>query len=324
MMFSDDKNGCGNDLSRGDSVSDSLEGGVGPLMQRNIDRIRELVEDEGISDIDVLSERMRLAVRTIQSYASLGGVSLRNVSRKRNVEKILKLVEEEEIYDVDILNERTGLAVSTIRSYASFGGISLKRNPRKKRIEILRNSLAKGENSLELLCNQVRLKPSGIMELCREEGIGLPEDLIPYGTNYAMDDIIEEGLTLQEMGDRANLSRQRVEQYLHESGQHGIWKKSRGNKEKLVSLLKLRILQLSEDEGFATRKAAEYVAKSMRCSYDFEDLTEMFNRYDNVRKGGERLSLARLSEGRGICSATTAKNILDRVDLEPMYGKRSK
>ena len=218
-----------------------------------------------------------------------------------------------------------------------------KSGPRKFNEVQLRTALAEGENSLEKLCAAAGgVSSYTLMKKCKEYNLTLPDNLIPYPTRPEIDDLIPLGLMLEEMGKRVKLSRQRVWQYIWDSGQESVYKAAREkiksqvraaaqdilenqlatleNRVAFLQVLNARRLELARGMGWPQEKAMQYlISKKDNTNYPnyhFEDLVVLFTRYAEAEKG-EPKSFEELGEGLPWTAPTTRK-ILRAFGLESL------
>lgn len=203
---------------------------------------------------------------------------------------------------------------------------------------------AQQAHSVEELCQQTGYQPKTLQSYTMSYKIPL---LFPRSKFYAarpiarrpeIDRLIEQGKMLKEIGqdEQVNLSRERVRQYILQTGQYDDWKEKKlegkgkttaqlQTRGEFCSLLEARADQLAEQRGWAYQKAWEYRSSLMvqpKGKIPFKSLLTLFRRYEKAKEKGEKRSLEELAEG--LFYASDAGRILRRVDLEPMYGIRDR
>ena len=207
--------------------------------------------------------------------------------------------------------------------------------------EFIRQALEDGINSFKELCKIGGFKSSeGLQIYCKKYQIELPENLIPYKQRPELDVLIEQGLTLKEIGEKVHLSKERVRQYINLSGQYNEWRKKRGEVDErlgkkrkikdlrglLVSALRVRAKQLAENKGWACQKAVEHILLRERhyedCLISYYRLHKLFKAYETAMEKGKKLSLRELSKKAGISHFTMVSKIFRKVGVNPMYGKK--
>ncbi len=243
-----------------------------------------------------------------------------------------KIVEEiKEKIDIELgqgrklkeISKEHRVDINTIRKYAKITGKhELWRKKRYFSIDEINAAIQSGERSLEKLAVLGRCKPIGFIRKY-EKLIDFPDDLIPYRCRPKIDDLIEKGLTLEEIGDdyEVDLSKERVRQYIKFSGQYEYWEKKRNekkleivkerkkiNEEKqgLVNLIYLYGKEKAKKSGFAYEKAGEYyftVNNSFK--FSFEKLVKLYSRYKELVDNDIKFSYNSLGKELGIGPAIT-------------------
>ncbi len=259
-------------------------------------------------------------------------------SMKERIEDLRRVVKTG-LDSVDKIAEEVGLAKSTFQQYCKYAGIQFIKIKHEAKSRAIEQALANKINSLEELCKISGFKNSGgLLRHCEKNNIRLPKNLIPYRQRPELDVLIDKGATLVEIGTCVGLEGERVRQYINESGQYNEYRQKREevkNKSKLekeekqnlqrivISLLKIRTKQLSEKE-WACQKAVEYFLSRKIATGDnlipFSKLYNLFQYYEKAMKENKKLSLEELGEKADI-AVMTVSNILDRVGIEPMYGR---
>ncbi len=256
---------------------------------------------------------------------------------------------------VDEVAEKTGLSKNTVKVYSSQEKIKLPKQPkpysgeaiskgrtisRNRKLQIIRDSLNGGVNSLEELCKRTGIRTAeGVKIYCARFGIELPEDIIAYRQRPEIDALIEKGLSLPAIGKEVGLSRERVRQYINFSGQYKQWIKGREEVKKcpkieerkfkesqgiFLSIVRARTEELARKEGFAVKKAVEYLhSRKVKFpqSYDFSLLQTIYQRYWDAFKEGKKLSSEEIGAGLEIFPSTVWR-ILKAVGVEPMRGNK--
>ena len=344
-----------------------LDATVIKMYENSAEKVIKEAISKGYKTLDNIGRFTQLSPVVVDMYTKIYGIEIPledkiNVNsstekeiriRKSQLDSIKAIQEsiEKGAKSIEDIMGDTGLAKNTVRHYACNEGIKLPRSnfgeaisegrtkSRNKKLQIIRDSLNEKVNSLEELCKRIGMTAGGVKRYCARFGIELPEDIIAYKQRPEIDALIAEGRTLLEIGDEVGLSRERVRQYIVESGQYKQYRNKREevknspkieeNKFKelqglFLSAVRTRTEELAKEEGFATEKAVEYL-HSYRYNFDkehkypFDLLYTVFQRYENAFKRGKRLSLEELGEGLGLYDAGVGR-ILARVGLEPMYG----
>ncbi len=324
-------------------------GGMAGRREQKISQIRNLVA-EGKYTRKEIAEKVGLALDSVRVYAWQEKIKLpsETVSKAEKISQIRDLVAEGK-YTRKEIAEKVGLALDTLISYASKEDIRLPTKSsfsgRKKdyapTAAVIKDSLRNGERSLEALCSTADVALFRFHRVCKEYKILLPEDLIPWKTRPEIDGWVEQGLTLEEIGGKVELTRERVRQYIKWSGQHAIYMgirkrvnkdfsirnntvKSRKTQEReILFLINQRLARKAQQESWPMQKMVEYELtyrqKHDPKEYTSQQLLSLFTAYDDAAQQGEQLSLEELEHRSGI-SFTGVGRMLKRVGLEPMYG----
>ncbi len=207
--------------------------------------------------------------------------------------------------------------------------------------EAFRQALSNGVNSLEELCKMGGFRTlSGIKRHCERNNITLPENITPYKTRPEIDCLIEQGLTLGEIGKETGLSGERIRQYINESSQYNEWKQNKIKKREnrasyekqkqesyssLISLLKARAFELAKEEGWHAQKAleCENTYKHKKDRIPFSSLYSLFKKYKDAKKKGKKLTLEDFGDELGT-SRNSIGRIFTKTGVEPMYGKKER
>ena len=270
----------------------------------------------------------------------VGLTSQRIRNKQAKIEMIKKAINDGAISITDIMR-RTGLK-SYVSRLAKNEGIQLPKYARLKdaeSAESIRGALNSGCDSLEELCKISNFKNSECLRrCCKKYDIELPKDLIPYRQRPEIDELVDKGLTLEEIGREVGINRERVRQYIDFSGQYEQYRENRekvkeiqgrgkGIKKKIkemISLLKYRAKQLVESESWPLQKAVEcfnFRNQIYNNCTPFSKLYDLFKTYETARNNGERLSLRELGRKADIANTTTGR-ILESVGVEPFFGKK--
>lgn len=194
----------------------------------------------------------------------------------------------------------------------------------------VQEGLARGIESLEEFSRFVGKAPSTIYAHINKEDIDLSH-LTPWPYRPKIDDLLDQGLNLREVGERLDLSLKSIHMYLVVSGQSREYKKrkketalrKRQERSRFVSLLEERGHQLATAEGWPQQQALRYISLSGVRSSKYDDLVTVLTRYERARNEERRLSLKELSHGTRIWFSDIGR-ILRKLDLEPMYGTLEK
>lgn len=317
-------------------------------MKESKEEIRKGVS-EGLS-VDDIAKKLELSHRAIRSYSSkfkiqlpIAGRKLKTMERIENIRKLAGAGLSRE----EIMRE-LGLSYNILSYYSNKENITLPMSKRRGRPAIrkenLQRALTENTNSLEELCKRTGVKTGyGAMRLCKKFNIKLPDNLIPYKQWPKVDILIEKGYSMYEMAREVRLSRERIRQYINGSGQYNDWRKKRqevkeelgigkkANQRKikdlqgrLISALWVRAEELAKKEDWAFQKAVEYL-RSYKANYPwnhtFPQLYKLFKVYERAQKKGKKLSLEKIGEKVDLYG-TSVDNILARIGIEPMYGKK--
>ena len=223
-------------------------------------------------------------------------------------------------------------------------------------LSAIRQAIGNGASSVKEIADQAGLAVGTVHQYSRRYNIELPKrskpEKISSGNQVKRtlerDQLIQQGiehrLTLRELGASLKLSHEGARQYLMETGKYEEWKEKKGEqkqerekekqifrqkreteykaKQDLLSLLKERLYQKAQQEGWATRKAVEafYARDRLEGSkYTIENIMPIFQRYEQAQKEDRKLSLVELAEGTVFCFEEVGR-LLREISVEPMYG----
>lgn len=194
--------------------------------------------------------------------------------------------------------------------------------------------ISDGATNLKEIAAEVKISPATIQAFVSYYGIKLPRRALYKSRQEAIraeiKNMVGEGLTLREMGDKVGIVKEGVRLYLIRRGLYDAWIESKKRKkierkdtaQKLVDILALRINALIQDLPWAHQKAIQYQHQILLGKYlklPYETLVALFERYYQARNNDKKLSLRELCDGLSI-SFGNAGRILKEVGEEPMYG----
>ena len=297
--------------------------------------------------IDRIAERINEPESRV--YSCCRNESIKYRKRKRGIKttstdalipKVYGLIKSGEGVREKTLAQKLGVSKSTIARLARSGRIPIST---KRKALALRSALESGEKSLEKLCVCMESEEGGsVFNYAKEYRLKLPDNLIPYRTRPEIDKLIDEGLPLQEIGDRVEISRQAVWQYVVNSGQQKYFSERRDEFKQKQKIERQQLHQMhlsvmhqlreilrekSIEAGFAWEKAVEnWLAVKVHGDLNFSiaEVLPIFEKYGKALNSGEKLSLQELRAGTTIQYDSTVAKILERVGLEPMYGKKDR
>ncbi len=323
-----------------------------PSTKQRVEAIKYAVQ-LGAASIDEIAYAVGLHTGTVSQYANIAGIDLPKSINKQPQEKrfaAIRQAVEGGANSVEEVAELAGLGVTRVIIYAREARIDLpakvyrdeskvykRRYNREERLAAINQALSEGVKSLEELCRRTHLKPSGLWKFCNENSLALPSDLIPFKYKPELDILIEQGLSLNEIGARTQNTREGVRQYINFSGQYNLWRDARQevknahNEEiqrrqelyrQLITVLEGRVAQLTQNESWAVQMALkrEALIEAKPTSVPYKKIVKIFERYERAQRRGKKISLEEL--GKDISSAAYVGRILERVGVEPMYGSR--
>ena len=300
------------------------------------------------TSVEAIAAAVGLSESSVRTYSSIADIPLPR--KKSRVEERITAIRAAAATatSVEEIATAVGLSERSVRIYSSSAGIPL---PRKKArmeeriqrqyrrdedsVTLLRQVLEKGEKSLEQICRRANLSSTSVMDICRKYSVLLPTDLIPWRQRPEIDVLIDQGLTLKETGDRVGLTRERIRQYINNSGQYTDWKSRRQSpkleqkkqeqllefeRQRFLSLLApRRIDQLAEQQGWTYQKAVQFLRSRRDTKHSFKFLIMLFAGYQYAQERGVKLSLEEFGEDVGSNSSEVGR-IFKAVGLEPLYG----
>ena len=250
---------------------------------------------------------------------------------EQQIEEITSLVKEgEKIVDIA---KTYGVSKNTVSKFIKKSGYSkLYREKRYRDIEKIKKAINDGERSLEKLAKIAHVKPTGFIKKYNDL-IELPVDLIPYRARPEIDNLIDEGLTLETIGKNLNLSRERIRQYIENTAQYNYWYKLRQEKQLeilaeitqipterkvLLDLIYSYGEKRAEEEGFIYKKAWERYFNVLRidkrCPLEFGTLVNLYARCKELKDNNIQFSYYALGEEFNM-HTTTISRYLTAVGL---------
>ncbi|MBI5392641.1 hypothetical protein HZA96_02120 [Candidatus Woesearchaeota archaeon] len=280
----------------------------------------------GIASTYEIAHMCGLSRATIKAYARKYKIELpekrRKIAKKEYIEKIKEALEAGAVSD-DEIAAAVGLTINIIRRLYHLPKI------KERRLRKFKKMLDEGVDSLEELVKGLGFNISNIMKYCKEYNLKLPSNIQPYPTKPEIDILIQQGLTLREIGKDVNLTGERVRQYINASGQYQTWleikkqKKTRlkQSRTELVYLLEERVKQELSEQSKAYQTVFQYYQniKHNRNSVKFDKLVELLELYKEAQHNGKKLSLEQFQEKTGIL-ITTIGHIFSRLNIPPCYG----
>ncbi len=282
------------------------------------ERVKNLYDD-GKSRKEIASE-LGISRGSVRIYGSSAGI---NWSKKRvNLKKSVKKNLEETASEIN-------------------DSVLLEKNSRE--LDEFISSIFSENNSLKDIAEKTN-NVSTTNEPAENSEVYSSENKIKISKKERsdLDSMIEQGLSLKEIGEVYGVSAERARQIIKEQGkteifrtirhmQTKIFKENGKNKElsEILGCLTQRTDELVKKEGWAYQKALEYLDKprqnagSRLVSNSFDDLLVIFEKYENAQKNGQKLSLIDLSEGTNFIFPQVGK-ILNDVGVSPMYGDKWK
>jgi DNA-binding CsgD family transcriptional regulator/predicted transcriptional regulator len=282
---------------------------------------------EGVTSCAEIGARIGKRPMTVYRYARAADVPLvlfegrrknkRVSSKNRKKEESFAQIRQalsEGVTTVEALQEKVGLAGVTIINYAREAGIVLPEGSFSEALRLV------GKRNLEDRMNH-------------------PEEVVSDERRLTTDALIADGLSIPDIADAAGGTRQAIQQYIMTSGQYSTWKKKRAeNKQarisekqdirrartEFVTALKMILVKKVKELSWPEQKAWEYYISfktDVESGYSFDQLVEIFSRYEKAERDGRVLSLEELSQGvaRNIYPSTVGR-VFKRVGLHPMYG----
>ncbi len=311
------------------------------------EQIRNLIS-QGSSCAQEIAQRLNLNTASVKILSKDAGIKLPTPVETREykpkeerIERMRELIQQGK--NLSEIVEETGLKEDTIRDYArqnkiSRGIFNLDRKSKFDSEEVIvqrvRDGLQNGINSLEELCKTVKVGRVRLSDLRKKYDIQLPADLKPYKTRPELDELIEQGMKLDEIGKIVGLTRERVRQYIFSSGQQNLWEQKKEEKKQLVTmgeqeriselnqifcLLDGLTKQKAKESGWPYEKALEYVngkEQFRENGYSFGNLVRFFKNYERAVKSGREASHRKLTTGTRIPYIGGAvKRLLQKVGL---------
>ncbi len=225
---------------------------------------------------------------------------------------------------------------------------------RKTADNLIKNSIEEGAKSLAEICVRTGLSFDTVLNYRRKNDIKLPiclkdqseifivaPSLIKSKRRSNIDVLVQQGLTLEEIGNNRDLSKERIRQYIVETGQHAEWRKIREAKKVETSfklkkgllsdiriLIGKRLEHVAKEQGWPYQKAVDYLnyhKHPNKTKIPFDSLVELLKRYEKAVKSGNKISRVELGKSLDILAySANVGRILKKIGLKPLYGFRER
>lgn len=316
---------------------------IEPLRNIAIERIAQVqaLYSEGKSATEI-SALLGLKVNTIHAYhriflrskenqKKIGGFAL-----KKHASYASYKSKEEDIFEAAKLYVRVAdIALLTEASERYVSYILGKLGTQEERkVKVIKNAFEEGVSSIDELCVRAGVKDwQYLRKFCEKHSLPFPEthqEISIYPRRLEYDKMIAEGATLQEIGEKNDVTKECVRQYIMRSGQYEHYRELRKLKtlkvreepyHRLSGLVKLILQEKAEIEPWAVKKAVNYFLRVKHESKNssFEKILEVFKVYEEAKNKGEKQGLWKLGKRVGL-AGTTYWRILKLGGVEPMYG----
>lgn len=316
--------------------------GVVRIYEESVKKTIEGLVNRGVYGLGNVSAEAGLSLVALKMFSKQYGIVIpekaereqqkRRYNKEEKRDKIRKAVEEGG-FSLEDISQRTGVdRFSVYRFVREFGSI------KERRISTIRKAINEGVKSLEELCRRAGVKnPQSIWKYCEEYGIKMPDDLEPFRYRPEIDELIDRGLSLADIGKEFGIGKEAVRQYIEYSGQYEFFRRKREEtkekkrKEKINEknifrsihgFVEARARQLAKEQGWAYEMAVEYYLThpfKIRYRTPFEKLVKLFELYEKARKKGEKVILRELADYAGFNFPFYPRQILRKVGLAPIH-----
>ena len=199
-------------------------------------------------------------------------------------------------------------------------------------LERVESYLAEGGRSLQILCSDLDLEPSGLQKLFVRHNLEKKlnfkyDDFTAYGKNEYANELIAQGEKLQTIATKAlsGKTKELARLYVRNSAQYGIWNKGREEKamklskqrENIISTLLTDIIKRAKGD-FATEKTIEYIfgARTDEEHYPLKQVQHVFRLYEKMNTASQRLDSHEIAEKTYLEHGGNVTEILQSVGLK--------
>lgn len=266
-------------------------------------------------------------------------------SRKENVEKIRELAYLEK--NSEDIGSKTGLSSSTVIDYAydnqiKLSGIRLY-DTKENRLKSIKQLIKSGVEYADDIAKELGISINTIVKYARESELKLPKlknNRYSYEhpkKDEKKDELIRDGLTLEAIGQRTDVTRERIRQYILGTGQHDLWREARKERKNVLGNLVSQIRNIGnnlasqiekivennycKEDNWAYEKTKEYFySKRYKINnekYSFDRIFSLFKDYHQALENGDKVSLKKFGERHGFHFVSVGKFFGD-VGLKPL------
>jgi len=318
--------------------------------QRKIEAINKAINEGAIYNRDI-AEIVGISPYYVSSLINSKGSGIPS-AKERKLNAINRAICEGATTTQGIAT-KAGLPIDTVYRLISESDIDIVRKHirEQRRIELINQALVEGESSLENLCRIVDFSPHSLWLFSKKHGMDIPYDqLEPYPLTPEFHSLIQQGLTLEAIGQVIGVSGERIRQRLRSTGWHKFWQDSKRHQKILsenlqyeartnfVAFLNVYVDEKAKEKGWAHQKAVEYIRSFTSISAsrgqrkrlgrpNLDYIVTIFERYEEAQRSGKPLSLEQIGEQLGEdlnLYPSEVSGILKRVGLEPLYGSRER
>src|SRR3989344_859329 len=317
---------------------------------KNKEKVASLLE--GGSTYEAIGQALGLTTGTVRGYAAQQGLTRQYSLYEINVKKIRNLALI--CPSVERIANAIGLKASTVMIYAYQNNIQLPRKNKsqhetvkvrghkslEERRDEIKTCIKNGLVYIEDVAERLQVQPAHCYNLCLDADIHIlfREQKNRYKfvkRKPIVDALIREGLpTLENIGKKVNLTRERIRQYIVATDQQEIWDERRRERKNILGTIvsqinsvgsnladqieQARLLNTSEKEKWAYEKVQKYFeVRRWSENIDFDLLFSLFQDYHAFQQQSKKVSLEWFAKKYKIWTPSIGRIFKD-VGLKPL------
>ncbi|KYK25434.1 hypothetical protein AYK26_06210 [Euryarchaeota archaeon SM23-78] len=266
----------------------------------NLSKTELLEEIYEHANLETIAKKYGVKTSTVQQQSYKIGIP---IAKEITKAKIIQRVRGEEIKPLrGLLNylEKNNLNLNDLLDTLEKEIISRLSKQGLMALKI-KEAIDKGLDSVKSIGKDVGLSYGTVKKIAKKYDIELPKRA--KKRRPELDVLIEQGLTLEKIGNEVGLTKERVRQYIESRELYEFWNKKKAetkarartqtikyNREQLYLCFFRRMFQLAKQEGWAVEKALEHCFSTRGRGNIFEEKYAKLNRFINLFSDYEQAS----------------------------------
>lgn len=291
----------------------------------------------------------KLIALNVQKSVNEGFTSIDDIARETNISK--NIIEKhlhkgetdtERAYNIfHTINEGT-LQIADIAKKNNYTLHSVRKIVTGKQItaykaQLVDEALAIGATTSKEIFQLTGVSTYFTTKYLRKKGLLQKNDYGMIPRNKELDELIFEGLTLEAIGQKVSLTRERVRQYINQTDQLPAYKQHRKSHKQLKKELALNeestmtdLAQVILNATLSRADEATTLAINYYCTrqnnprnISLNSLQQFYDSYVTARNKGEKVSLQKLANNANL-SLSATQRLLNVAGLKPMFKEGNK